>query len=116
MSTGILMGVTVYAVISLQTNLIDIFLGHTEVSISSDLKETSKQSVSSIPVDIEEEEEDYDDKLRSDDVVNCICQINEENGLMIQVRFLFVLILSHSSGQRKTSCFHMYSSPQEDFL
>lgn len=32
-----------------------------------------------------EEDDDYDDRLRSDDVVNCICQINEENGLMIQV-------------------------------
>lgn len=46
-----------------------------------------KQSISTIPEDVEEEdEEDFDDKLRSDDVVNCICQINEENGLMIQVR------------------------------
>ncbi|ELT97191.1 hypothetical protein CAPTEDRAFT_222293 [Capitella teleta] len=44
-----------------------------------------KQSISTIPEDVEEEdEEDFDDKLRSDDVVNCICQINEENGLMIQ--------------------------------
>ena len=26
------------------------------------------------------------EKIEKDEVVNCICQINEENGLMIQVR------------------------------
>ena len=47
----------------------------------------------------EEEEEEPPDRLTKDEVVNCICQINEENGLMIQVsgsvvdvRFLFHVI------------------------
>ena len=40
---------------------------------------------SSVGLVEEAEEEDCEDRLRSDDVVNCICQINEENGLMIQV-------------------------------
>ena len=33
----------------------------------------------------EEEDDDPQDRLTKDEVVNCICQINEENGLMIQV-------------------------------
>ena len=30
-------------------------------------------------------EEDGNDIMTKDEVVNCICQMNEENGLMIQV-------------------------------
>lgn len=33
----------------------------------------------------DEEEEVWTDRLTKEEVVNCICQINEENGLMIQV-------------------------------
>ena len=31
------------------------------------------------------EEEEAQDRLTKEEVVNCLCQINEENGLMIQV-------------------------------
>ena len=38
--------------------------------------------------------EQQSDHMERDDVVNCICQINEENGLMIQVRY-YNIISSH---------------------
>ncbi len=31
--------------------------------------------------------DEFYDKMEDEDFVNCICQINEENGLMIQVHF-----------------------------
>ena len=37
-------------------------------------------------VDTAEDPDSPHDRLAKDEVVNCICQLNEENGLMIQVR------------------------------
>ena len=70
--------------------------GVTNVVLSFMLIADSKAtSVEEYPVDDRCEQDGGADpevieKIEKDEVVNCICQINEENGLMIQVSLLLI--------------------------
>ena len=56
----------------------DKFVADTKTSTTEDYQQAVLDSD-------EEEAREGVDRIEKDEVVNCICQINEENGLMIQV-------------------------------